>query len=557
MAGREVKVAILGDASSLIKQLGLANTEVGSFFTKLQAKSKLGGLALGAGVLAGVGLIGKGLYDLGDTFDEAFDKIQVGTGATGGTLRGLEDTAKKVFGAIPTSIGLTADAVTDLNRRLGLTGKPLELLAKQFLELSRITKTDLTANIEAVTGAFNAFKVPIQEQSKYLDLLFRASQATGASVGSIAGAAAKASPTMKALGFNFGQTASLAGLLENQGLDLSDVMMGFNRSLATFAKAGESAPAAFKRFIAQLKDAPDDIKANQLALEVLGARGVKFAQIVRDGGVDYQKLLDSIGKGKGTILDSAKSTNDFSENWKILKNQVLVQLEPIATKVFKAISDGMAWITAHREEFQQFFTDAGNAVNALWDIIGPTFLAIVDIFRATFDVIDDLIHGRWGQLWDDFVSLAKGAIDLLLIPFKAIGAGLEWAWDNVIKPILDAILGGIASVKSALDSLNPFGGTSFSQDELDQMTPTQRATIKKLGYGAEGAIVNRPTLALIGEAGPEALVPLNRTAGNGPLPGGGGPIEIAIYLDSDVVGRATVRASDRAGGLPIRIRAVS
>jgi hypothetical protein len=41
-------------------------------------------------------------------------------------------------------------------------------------------------------------------------------------------------------------------------------------------------------------------------------------------------------------------------------------------------------------------------------------------------------------------------------------------------------------------------------------------------YGATGGIVTRPTVALIGEAGPEAVVPLNRTPGSSPLPGGGG-----------------------------------
>jgi len=39
-----------------------------------------------------------------------------------------------------------------------------------------------------------------------------------------------------------------------------------------------------------------------------------------------------------------------------------------------------------------------------------------------------------------------------------------------------------------------------------------------LPQGAVGAVVNRPTIALIGEAGPEAVVPLNRTQGNQPLP---------------------------------------
>jgi hypothetical protein len=42
------------------------------------------------------------------------------------------------------------------------------------------------------------------------------------------------------------------------------------------------------------------------------------------------------------------------------------------------------------------------------------------------------------------------------------------------------------------------------------------------GAGARGAVVNRPTVALIGEAGPEVVTPLDQTRGNGPLPGGSG-----------------------------------
>jgi TP901 family phage tail tape measure protein len=49
--------------------------------------------------------------------------------------------------------------------------------------------------------------------------------------------------------------------------------------------------------------------------------------------------------------------------------------------------------------------------------------------------------------------------------------------------------------------------------------------------GATGGIVTRPTMALIGEAGPEAVIPLNRTPGSRPLPGGrdaGGALKIQL-----------------------------
>lgn len=66
----------------------------------------------------------------------------------------------------------------------------------------------------------------------------------------------------------------------------------------------------------------------------------------------------------------------------------------------------------------------------------------------------------------------------------------------------------------------------LSRPRTVSMTPVMRGgggstTLIPGSYGAEGGIVNRPTVALIGEAGPEAVVPLHKTPGNGPLPAGG------------------------------------
>lgn len=63
----------------------------------------------------------------------------------------------------------------------------------------------------------------------------------------------------------------------------------------------------------------------------------------------------------------------------------------------------------------------------------------------------------------------------------------------------------------------------LSRPRQVELTPVMRggggsATLIPGSYGAEGGIVNRPTVALIGEAGPEAVVPLHKTRGNGPLP---------------------------------------
>mgnify|MGYP000862200640 FL=1 len=62
--------------------------------------------------------------------------------------------------------------------------------------------------------------------------------------------------------------------------------------------------------------------------------------------------------------------------------------------------------------------------------------------------------------------------------------------------------------------------------------------------GATGGIVTKPTMALIGEAGPEAVVPLNKTPGSSPLPGalGGGSTNITINMPPGSDGDSVVRA---------------
>jgi len=89
-----------------------------------------------------------------------------------------------------------------------------------------------------------------------------------------------------------------------------------------------------------------------------------------------------------------------------------------------------------------------------------------------------------------------------------------------------------------------------------------------LTVGAAGGIVNRPTFALIGEAGPEAVIPLDRSRGNESLPSASsfgsrsaGTINLTINAgmgtDGAEVGRQVVDAlkaySRRNGPLPLAV----
>jgi hypothetical protein len=156
--------------------------------------------------------------------------------------------------------------------------------------------------------------------------------------------------------------------------------------------------------------------------------------------------------------------------------------------------------------------------------------------------------------------------------FRGIAAAASFMWDNVIKPIfrfwlntwftvIGAMVNGAAKafgwvpgiggkLKAAADKFNGFRDDVnraldgiHSVKEIHLKVTTQQLVLnpslnKPRVVGATGGIVTRPTVALIGEAGPEAVVPLNRTPGSSPLPATAGS-----GVDSE---QATYRAVSRA-----------
>lgn len=90
------------------------------------------------------------------------------------------------------------------------------------------------------------------------------------------------------------------------------------------------------------------------------------------------------------------------------------------------------------------------------------------------------------------------------------------------------------------------------------MTTIHRAVASLFGGGdevahAEGGIVNRPTRAIIGESGPEAIIPLSRSHGEGlsHLRGGMGAIpSVTVNLSLDA------RGNDDAADLARRVAAI-
>lgn len=321
----------------------------------------------------------KVLYDIGETFDDVSDTIRVGTGATGDALEGMVDVAKAVATSVPTDFATAASTVADLNTRMGATGDTAETLAKQFIEAGNMAGTAL--DINNVTGSFSAFNLTAEDSIGAMDHLFRVSQATGIGMDELATTVGAQAPAVQALGFSFEETASMVGMLDRAGLNSTAVMASMSKGLVTLAKEGEEPAKAFERVSSEIEsfvEKGDTASALDLASKVFGTRGAtQFVGALESGALALDGLSQSGLMSGDTIIGAAADTHDFAEQWTMFKNEVLLKVEPVATRVFKAVADGMTWI---RDTGAPALQEIATVV---WDKLQPGFQAFGDYFTGT------------------------------------------------------------------------------------------------------------------------------------------------------------------------------
>lgn len=362
---------------------GIAGEKAGiSFGSRLSSGAKK--TAAGVTAIAGlVGAVGGGLFAIGDKFDSAFDKIAVGTGKTGPALAALKNDFREVVRTVPTDFGSASTAITEINQRLGLTGPLLQERAAQFAELSHITGTELSGNITSVSGAFNNFSVAAKDQGADLDLLFRASQASGISIASLTDSMQQGGPVLRQLGFDFGDAAGFIAGLGKRGVDVSQIFPAMSKAIATAAKEGKSASQVYRETFAAIKNAPSDTAAAAVAMDVFGQRaGPKLAALIREGKFSLDTFIEGVVEGKSTITSAAADTADFSEKFDLFKNKALLALEPIATRVFNLVGGLIDKFNGLSPGFQQAIIIGGGVVlvfgtlAAAITVLGPGLAAI-------------------------------------------------------------------------------------------------------------------------------------------------------------------------------------
>ena len=422
----QVIPSMRGTAAALSGESNAVGTQAATAFSGGFNRVLSGGL-IAAGVVAATGAA---LVAIGTQFDDAYDTIQTGTGATGDALEGLKDVFRDVVADVPTDFGSAADAITLLNQRLEVTGRPLEQLAEQFLNLSNITGEDLSRNVDSVTRAFGDWSVATEDQSEVLDRFFRASQDSGVAVSELAEGVVQFGSPLRQLGFSLDESIALFASFGEAGVNTSTVMGGLRLAVRNFASGlaeEELGVANFTDVLNGVRDGTFDLTD---AMVLFGARaGTDMFRAIQEGRFDLEAFLETMRDTEGGIMDTAESTRDFGESFQILKNNVLLLLEGPATRL-------MDWLSGVAEAMAEF------ASTVREEGLGEALAEIREGFERLSTPMQTFVSAVAG--------LAVGAG--ILVGLKALGIAVT----ALANPFLLAAIGvfALVSLISSWDELS-------------------------------------------------------------------------------------------------------
>ena len=141
--------------------------------------------------------------------------------------------------------------------------------------------------------------------------------------------------------------------------------------------------------------------------------------------------------------------------------------------------------------------------------------------------IKDFFSTKISEIWDNLPSLPE----LFTLKFwTGLVEDIGGAFLNIGDFLIDGMKAGINGIISLINSM--FASINFSKTidlpGLDPMTVGFDLTSWSIPALAKGGIVNKPTLAMIGEDGPEAVVPLSQRNNPGGAGMGGGTYNITV-----------------------------
>ena len=312
--------------------------------------------------------------------------------------------------------------------------------------------------------------------------------------------------------------------------------------------------AVWQDTISALGKMENETERDAIAMQLMGKSAAELNPLIEDGGETYKQVSDTLSKyGLDFIdqetLDQANEFNDSLDTIKAvgmvafqqLGTQLAAYLAPAMEKVVDLVGQIAGWFANLSPETQALIAGVagfvavlaplliglgkisfaissimslmatiGPAIGGVIAAVGPIALVIAGVVAAGIALYKnwDLVKAKASALANSVVA----SFNSLKARVAAIFNAVKTAITKPIQTAVNLVRSGINKIKSIINGAK----LKLPKIKLPHFTISGKfslnpPSIPKVGvkWYATGGIFDSPTIAGIGEAGPEAVVPLD------------------------------------------------
>jgi len=554
----DVLVKIGADVTGLNRGLNSAGKSLGTFSDKVAHRMKVAGVALVGATLA----IGGASLKMAGDFDTAMREVN--------TMMLLSEEQFKSFSKeiqnMSRELGVSAtDSANALYQAIS-AGIPKENVVT-FLEVATKAAiggvTDTTTAVDGLTTVLNAFKIPVEEAQHVADVMFTTVKGGKTTFEELSSSLFNVAPIAAASGVKFEEVAAALASITKQGVPTSVATTQLRAAIqALSAPATEQKKRMEELGITNLDTviknqglaAAFDMvtqatsgNMEQLRKLIGSVEGVQaILALTGKNAETFQQDLDNMANSAGAATDAFDQMEEStSRKFAKIKAQFQDIAITIGTALLPILSKLLGMVTPIIEKIGEWISEhpkltiallAGAAVLGTILIVLPKLIAVIGVIKgltivwtavqlalnavmsanpigliilaiAGLIAIIVLVVKHFDKVKAAFQAVGnffKRVIDAIVGFFVNMVEGIKAVFwrlvDIVLTPIRLIVNGVIEGINWVIRLINKLPGIDLK--EIEWKFPTFATKMEK------GGIVTGPTTAIIGERGPEAVIPL-------------------------------------------------
>lgn len=317
----------------------------------------------------------------------------------------------------------------------------------------------------------------------------------------------------------------------------------------------------WQEVIQALGKVENETERDALAMQLMGKSASELNPLIEDGGEAYEKFAETLEKYDLELIDeeTLKNANKFNDELDTIKALGLVAFQNIGTQLAGYLAPALEKVVDLVGRIAQWLTSLSprtqTIIAAIAGVIAVSAPLLIGLGKLSFAIssilslgatLIPLITGVAGTLlpivaiiagvvaagvllyknWDTIKAKAIAFKDAVLVAFNNMKTNIANTFNAIKTAIVTPIQNAIDKVKSLIDKIKgwfpikigkifsglklPHFSLNWASKDFGKLGSIKYPTGFNVDWYAKGGIFDSPTVIGVGEAGSEAVVPLDK-----------------------------------------------